>query len=136
MVSAEAAPRPPRNVRRLIAVMICPIRRRVRRQARAGRIVGVYAPLREVRTMAGITRRTFFRRAGAHAAAAGVLASRITPAYAKPLGLPIGSQTWPHRAMVQDGNLAALASALAKIGVEAVEMCSPFGYEEFAKLTD
>ena len=86
--------------------------------------------------MARMSRRTFFRKAGPHAAAAGVLASRVAPAYAKPLGLPIGSQTWPHRAMIKEGNLAALASALAKIGVEAVEMCSPFGYEEFAKLTD
>ena len=55
---------------------------------------------------------------------------------AKPLGLPIGSQTWPHRAMIKDGRLAALAAALAEIGVEAVEMCSPFGYEEFARSTD
>ena len=86
--------------------------------------------------MVAISRRTFFRKAGAHAAAAGVLAAGIKPAYGKPLGLPIGSQTWPHRAMIKDGSLAALAAALAKIGVEAVEMCSPFGYEEFAKLTD
>jgi sugar phosphate isomerase/epimerase len=78
----------------------------------------------------------FFRKAGAGAAAAGILASRVRPVDAKPLGLPIGSQTWPHRAMIKDGNLAVLAAALAKIGVEAVEMCSPFGYEEFAKLTD
>ena len=32
--------------------------------------------------------------------------------------------------------LCALAATLAEIGVEAVEMCSPFGYEEFAALTD
>jgi len=83
-----------------------------------------------------MSRRTFFRTAGAGAAAAGILAARVAPLHAKPLGLPIGSQTWPHRAMIEDGNLAALAAALAKIGVEAVEMCSPFGYEEFAKLTD
>jgi sugar phosphate isomerase/epimerase len=86
--------------------------------------------------MPDISRRTFFRKAGAGAAAAGILTARVATLRAKPLGLPIGSQTWPHRAMIKDGNLARLAETLAGIGVEAVEMCSPFGYEEFAKLTD
>jgi sugar phosphate isomerase/epimerase len=91
---------------------------------------------REVDRMADISRRSFFRKAGGGAAAAGILAAHASMLHAKPLGLPIGSQTWPHRAMIKDGNLAALAAALAKIGVEAVEMCSPFGYDEFARLTD
>ena len=86
--------------------------------------------------MTRMSRRTFIRQAGGGAAAAGIIAAHARTLDAKPLGLPIGSQTWPHRAMIKDAGLAALAAALAKIGVEAVEMCSPFGYEEFAGLTD
>ena len=86
--------------------------------------------------MTRMSRRAFIRQAGGGAAAAGIIAAHAGTLDAKPLGLPIGSQTWPHRAMIKDAGLAALAAALAKIGVEAVEMCSPFGYEEFAGLTD
>ena len=52
------------------------------------------------------------------------------------LGLPIGSQTYPHRHMIKDGNFAGLAKTLAEMGVQAVEMCSPFGYPDFASLSD
>jgi sugar phosphate isomerase/epimerase len=86
--------------------------------------------------MAGISRREFFRKAGADAAVGGVLAASVVTLKANPLGLPIGSQTWPHRAMIKDGNLGGLAATLAGLGVQTVEMCSPFGYDEFAGLTD
>jgi sugar phosphate isomerase/epimerase len=56
--------------------------------------------------------------------------------HANPLGLPIGSQTWPHRQMIRDGDFVGLLRALKEIGVDAVELCSPFGYPEFASLTD
>jgi sugar phosphate isomerase/epimerase len=83
------------------------------------------------------SRREFFRRTGVEAAAAGLLASRFTTMlHATPLGLPIGSQTYPHRALIKDGNFAGLAKILAEIGVGAVELCSPFGYGEFASLAD
>ncbi|HXI31476.1 MAG TPA: sugar phosphate isomerase/epimerase [Vicinamibacterales bacterium] len=55
---------------------------------------------------------------------------------ANPLGLPIGSQTWPHRQMIKDGNFAGLARTLAGIGVQEVEMCSPLGYADFAILSN
>lgn len=55
---------------------------------------------------------------------------------ANPLGLPIGSQTYPHRQMIRDGDFAGLLDTLKGIGVEAIELCSPFGYAEFASLTD
>jgi sugar phosphate isomerase/epimerase len=64
------------------------------------------------------------------------LAAGIAPLRANPLGLPIGSQTWPHRQMIKDGNFAGLAKALADIGVQHVEMCSPFGYSDFALLSN
>ncbi len=53
-----------------------------------------------------------------------------------PLNLPIGSQTWPHRQMIKDGDFAGLLRTLKSIGVDAIELCSPFGYPEFASLTD
>ena len=64
------------------------------------------------------------------------LAAGVVPLRANPLGLPIGSQTWPHRQMIKDGNFAVLAKTLADIGVQQVEMCSPFGYNDFASLSD
>ncbi len=38
--------------------------------------------------------------------------------------------------MIKDGNFAVLAKALADIGVESLEMCSPIGYADFASLSD
>jgi len=68
---------------------------------------------------------------------AGVMAASMTTfANGNPLGLPIGSQTWPHRQMIKDGGFAGLLDALKAIGVEAVELCSPFGYDDFTALTD
>jgi len=64
------------------------------------------------------------------------LAAGVAPLRANPLGLPIGSQTWPHRQMIKDGNFAGLLKTLADIGVGEIEMCSPFGYADFASLTD
>jgi sugar phosphate isomerase/epimerase len=83
------------------------------------------------------SRREFFRRAGLDAAAAGLLVSNVTTMLnATPLGLPIGSQTYPHRAMIKEGNFAGLAKIFADLGIQAVEMCSPFGYDEFAPVSD
>src|SRR5262245_20225457 len=86
--------------------------------------------------MAALSRRDFLRHAAADAAAAGFLAAGGARLRANPLGLPIGSQTWPHRQMIKDGNFAGLAKALADVGVQRVEMCSPLGYNDFASLTD
>lgn len=85
--------------------------------------------------MAAMSRREFFRNAGADLAAVGVLAvaARVSAA---PLGLPIGSQTYPHRAMIRDGKFADLAKIFADLGVTSVELCSPIGYAEFAPLAD
>src|SRR4051812_19553488 len=80
-----------------------------------------------------ISRRDFFKRAAVDAAAAGWLASGA-PLQAKPLGLPIGSQTWPHRALLKQ-DFPGLLKQLKSIGVEQIEMCSPFGYADFAALT-
>ena len=55
---------------------------------------------------------------------------------AAPLGLPIGSQTYPHRQMIRDGDFGGLLATLKSIGVDAIELCSPFGYGEFASLAN
>ena len=86
--------------------------------------------------MADLSRRQFLRRTATDAAAAGLLAAGAVELRANPLGLPIGSQTYPHRQMIKDGHFAALAKTLADIGVQSVELCSPFGYADFARLSD
>src|SRR5262249_38355620 len=86
--------------------------------------------------MADLSRRDFLRQTAADATVAGFLAAGAAELRASPLGLPIGSQTWPHRQMIKDGNFAGLARTLADIGVQEVEMCSPLGYADFAILSD
>jgi sugar phosphate isomerase/epimerase len=54
---------------------------------------------------------------------------------ANPLGLPIGSQVWPLRSLLED--FPAFVKSLADIGVTRLELCSPIGYgEEFASLSN
>src|SRR5213596_2278818 len=86
--------------------------------------------------MTYLSRRAFLRKSAADAAVAGFLAARVAGLRANPLGLPIGSQTYPHRQMIKDGNFAGLAKTLADMGVQSVEMCSPLGYTDFASLSD
>jgi sugar phosphate isomerase/epimerase len=52
-----------------------------------------------------------------------------------PLGLPIGSQTYPHRQRIKDGDFAGLCKDLASLGVGILELCST-GYAEFRSLAD
>jgi sugar phosphate isomerase/epimerase len=86
--------------------------------------------------MAAISRRTFFGKAGREVMLIGMVASSVARIKANPLGLPIGSQTWPHRVMIKNGDFRELLTILSRIGVQGVEMCSPYGYEDFAGLTD
>jgi sugar phosphate isomerase/epimerase len=91
--------------------------------------------------MAVISRREFLRQTSAEITVAGALAAGVVTlapggVAAAPLGLPIGSQTYPHRAMIKDGNFAGLCKTFVEIGVQSVELCSPIGYAEFAPLAD
>jgi sugar phosphate isomerase/epimerase len=81
-----------------------------------------------------VSRRAFMQAAAGVWAAAHL--SPATPAAAAPLGLPIGSQTYPHRAMIKAGDFAGLLKTFVEIGVQSVELCSPIGYAEFAPLAD
>jgi sugar phosphate isomerase/epimerase len=90
--------------------------------------------------MTGMSRSTVSRRAFIKAGAGVWAAAHASPgmpvAVAAPLGLPIGSQTYPHRAMIKAGDFAGLLKVFVEIGVQAVELCSPIGYAEFAPLAD
>src|SRR5207244_10621414 len=86
--------------------------------------------------MASLSRREFLRKTATDAAVAGFLAAGAATLKANPLGLPIGSQTYPHRQMIKDGHFAELLKTLKDIGVERVELCSAFGYNDFASLSD
>ncbi len=55
--------------------------------------------------------------AGAGAAAAGSLPLIERWAEANPLGMPIGSQTYPHKQRIQDGDFAGLCADMQQIGV-------------------
>jgi sugar phosphate isomerase/epimerase len=79
-----------------------------------------------------LSRRQFFEKASTGVVAAGILA-RGTELDASPLGLPIGSQTWPHRAALKQ-DLSGVLNQLADLGVRQIELCSPIGYEDFAFL--
>ena len=86
--------------------------------------------------MSDLSRREFLRISATDAMVAAMVAAGVGDLRANPLGLPIGSQTYPHRQMIKDGNFAGLAKTLAEMGVQTVEMCSPFGYSDFASLAD
>jgi len=67
--------------------------------------------------------------------AAGLLVASAARVAANPLGLPIGCQVWPMRAMLKD--FSAFVKMLAEIGVTRLELCSPIGYgAEFASLAN
>ena len=85
--------------------------------------------------MTAISRRDFFKKATTDAAAVGFLAAAMTEAQAKPLGLPIGSQTYPHRALLKQ-DFPALLKQFVELGIQRVELCSPFGYAEFSGLSN
>jgi sugar phosphate isomerase/epimerase len=80
-----------------------------------------------------ISRRAFLKKATADAAVGGVLAAHVAKLRANPLGLPIGSQTYPHRAVLKE-DFPGLMKQMADLGIRQIELCSPFGYADFAGL--
>ena len=81
--------------------------------------------------MVEISRRGLLRGA----AAAGLLSMVERELHTNPLGIPIGSQTYPHRQRIKDGDFVGLCRDMATLGVATLELCSP-AYREFAALTD
>jgi sugar phosphate isomerase/epimerase len=87
--------------------------------------------------MTGFSRREFLQQAGSASAALAFMAANGITLKANPLGLPIGSQTWPHRARIEtDGykGLATLMKDMKAIGIDIVELISPSG--PFKAITD
>src|SRR6478672_4036438 len=82
-----------------------------------------------------ISRREFLKQSAATSAAAAFLPIAAREVQMNPLGLPIGSQTWPHRQRIKDGDFAGLCRDMAAIGIGSIELCSP-GYPEFGGLAD
>ena len=85
--------------------------------------------------MRDISRREFLKQSAATSAAAAFLPIAAREMQTNPLGMPIGSQTWPHRQRIKDGDFAGLCRDMAAIGIGSIELCSP-GYPEFAGLSD
>ena len=85
--------------------------------------------------MPAISRREFLKQSATEVAFVGFLAVGSRELHANPLGLPIGSQTYPHRQRIKDGDFAGLCKDMAALGVGSLELCSP-GYDEFARLAD
>jgi sugar phosphate isomerase/epimerase len=79
--------------------------------------------------MPPISRRQFLRTVSTTAIAGAALATDQRMLHADPLGLPIGCQTWPVRALIAKdfpGTLKQLAAA----GFRSIELCSPVGYAD------
>jgi sugar phosphate isomerase/epimerase len=85
--------------------------------------------------VAAMSRRTFLKVSAADAAAMGCLPAAMGTLRANPLGMPLGSQTYPHRQRIKDGDFAGLCHDIAALGIGNLELCSP-GYAEFAGLAD
>jgi sugar phosphate isomerase/epimerase len=81
------------------------------------------------------SRREFLETSAVQVALAALWSVAAREAAADPLGLPIGSQTYPHRKRIADGDFAGLCRDLAALGVKSLELCSP-AYSEFAGLAD
>jgi len=79
--------------------------------------------------MSTLSRREFFKKASANAAVAGLVAAGARLGHAKPLGLPIGCQTWPVREMIAK-DFPGTIKQLAAAGFESIELCSPVGYSD------
>lgn len=74
--------------------------------------------------------RRVFLTAGAAAAA---LVSGEKFVFADPLGLPIGCQTYPVRKSIGT-DFAGTMKKLRAAGFTQIELCSPFGYDDFSSL--
>ena len=66
-------------------------------------------------------------------AAASALLSGTRYLSADPLGLPIGCQTYPVRKSIRT-DFAGTMKGLSAAGFTQIELCSPYGYDDFSSL--
>ena len=64
-----------------------------------------------------ISRREFIKQSAATSAAAAFLPIAAREMKMNPLDLPIGSQTWPHRERIKNGDFAGLCRDMAALGI-------------------
>jgi len=81
--------------------------------------------------MVQLSRREFLKKTSAQVAVGSLMAMDAARVHASPLGMPIGTQTWPHRAALKQ-DFAGVMKQLAELGVQRIELCSPLGYADFA----
>jgi sugar phosphate isomerase/epimerase len=79
--------------------------------------------------MPPITRREFIRTASSSAVLGAVVSADGGMLHANPLGLPVGCQTWPVRAMIAKDFRGTLKEIVAA-GFQTIELCSPVGYAD------
>jgi sugar phosphate isomerase/epimerase len=75
------------------------------------------------------SRREFIKTASSTVMLGAVLSTGRCMLHANPLGLPLGCQTWPFRALIAKdfrGTLKQIAAA----GFQTIELCSPVGYAD------
>jgi sugar phosphate isomerase/epimerase len=85
--------------------------------------------------MVALSRRAFLERAAVGAGVAGLLSATPAKLRANPLGLPVGCQVYPLRAMLKD--FPRFVRTMTGIGVTRLELCSPLGYgPDFSSLAD
>jgi sugar phosphate isomerase/epimerase len=82
--------------------------------------------------MREFSRREFVKNTAIGLSAAGIMvAGGASTVSANPLGLPMGSQTWPVRTMIEQ-DFPGTLKQLSDIGIQSIELCSPFSYKQFA----
>src|SRR5208337_4132989 len=79
--------------------------------------------------MSAISRREFFKIGATNAAVVGLLSASARVLRANPLGMSIGCQTYPVRAMIAK-DFPGTIKQLAEAGFQAIELCSPVGYAD------
>jgi len=79
--------------------------------------------------MSSLSRRELLRKSVTNTALAGLAAQVGQHLVANPLGLPIGCQTWPVRAMIGH-DVPGTLKKLADAGFQSIELCSPVGYAD------
>jgi sugar phosphate isomerase/epimerase len=79
--------------------------------------------------MTAISRREFLKKASTSGTVAAFCSAGARRLRANPLGLPIGCQTWPVRAMIAK-DFPGTIKLLAGAGFQTIELCSPVGYAD------
>lgn len=86
--------------------------------------------------MAPVSRREFLQYGGGASAALAFMAANGVKLNAAPLGMPIGTQMWPHQTLINNSyeGFEKVCKNLKAVGIDSIETISPSG--PFSNLTD